>query len=275
LNLAELELENPQYLRIAAFSLMELGDRFDLLAINILRRILKIRPEEPQSYLHLGVLLYKHAKTILWKIKLDELSLTDLKSLVGTYQGNIVQFAKNAFSEAIRLFHKVISGTWDARYTQIELSALVELNNVVKLVTFFGYQQELLADVKLQMMARFEVDIRIQLMWDTHVDVELHVREPSGEKCYPYNNKTASGGILTKDFTAGYGPVEYLIKTACFGNYEIYVRLHSSLGLHTGTTVLVDIYTHFGDPECEKEKMITKRFQNDGELHHMATVAWI
>jgi ATP-dependent RNA helicase DHX57 len=39
-------------------------------------------------------------------------------------------------------------------------------------------------------------------------------REPTGETCYSFHNKTSSGGMLSKDFTGGYGPEEYSIRYA-------------------------------------------------------------
>ena len=41
------------------------------------------------------------------------------------------------------------------------------------------------------------------------IDVSLQVMEPSGEVCSPFHNHTRSGGVLSRDFTSGYGPVVY------------------------------------------------------------------
>ena len=44
-------------------------------------------------------------------------------------------------------------------------------------------------------------------------DVEMIVSEPKEEICSVYHNHTTSGAILSREFTGGYGPVEYLV---CF-----------------------------------------------------------
>jgi hypothetical protein len=108
------------------------------------------------------------------------------------------------------------------------------------------------------------VDIRVVLLWDTDMtDVELEVtyvesislvrmnltcREPGGEKCFSFHNKTQHGGMVSRNFTKGYGmivscivlsflikgPQEYLIKSATPGQYDIAVKLFTSLSKFTG-----------------------------------------
>lgn len=53
---------------------------------------------------------------------------------------------------------------------------------------------------------------------------------------------------MSRNFTHGYGPVEYLLRTAASGEYEILVELYSSMKKVTGTTAVVKIWTHFADP---------------------------
>ena len=49
--------------------------------------------------------------------------------------------------------------------------------------------------------------------WDTdHTDIDLHVREPTGETIYyghPDSKKT--NAHASKDFTSGYGPETYRV----------------------------------------------------------------
>ena len=48
-------------------------------------------------------------------------------------------------------------------------------------------------------------DLRISMSWDTNdTDIDLHVFEPGGEKCYYGNRNTKSGGTLSRDFREGY-----------------------------------------------------------------------
>ena len=55
----------------------------------------------------------------------------------------------------------------------------------------------------------------------------MHIVEPTEEICSPFHNHTRSGGILSRDFTEGYGPIEYVIKRAPKGEYIVKVRLFS------------------------------------------------
>lgn len=64
-----------------------------------------------------------------------------------------------------------------------------------------------------------EIDVRVVCVWNkdmtgnffcleiTKKDVSLIVEEPDLEKCYSFHNHTRNGGILSRDFTQGYGPV--------------------------------------------------------------------
>lgn len=63
------------------------------------------------------------------------------------------------------------------------------------------------------------------LTWDTgDCDVELIVVEPSGEICSCFNNYTRSGGHHSRDFS-GYGPEEYMLRTAQVGTYLFQCKL--------------------------------------------------
>ena len=56
-----------------------------------------------------------------------------------------------------------------------------------------------------------QLDLFVWLGWDTdHTDVDLHVREPTGEEVYYGHSCSAStGAAVSKDFTQGYGPEVY------------------------------------------------------------------
>jgi Ca-activated chloride channel family protein len=71
------------------------------------------------------------------------------------------------------------------------------------------------------------------------LDISLRITEPSGEICHSFHNHTRSGGILSRDFTSGYGPVvhstsfqfimkEYQVKVAPKGRYGVDVVLFGS-----------------------------------------------
>ena len=52
-------------------------------------------------------------------------------------------------------------------------------------------------------------------------DVDVHVREPSGEEAYYGHRRTRLGGLVSRDFTRGYGPEEYMLRRALPGAYAV------------------------------------------------------
>jgi len=276
-NLAELELENPQFLRIIVFKLQEMGPEFYLLGIEILRRIVKFRPEEPQSYLYLAMALTQNGNLILEQDELGNFSrklegIIPIKNGENSNDIDRKEEAKKYYTEAIVLFLKVLLGKWDARLAQVEVPTLMELNRLANFVTWHGFGT-LLTEVDKRFLAPVKVDLKITIIWDTDMtDVEIHVIEPLGEECYSFHNKTASGGLLSRNFTHGYGPQEYITRQAQMGTYSVGVKLFSSMNKYTGTTVLVNIATNFGDPEKEEQKWYCVRLENDKEMHHVAKI---
>ncbi|CAF1315924.1 unnamed protein product [Rotaria sordida] len=56
------------------------------------------------------------------------------------------------------------------------------------------------------------------MVWDTNgTGVDLHVIEPTDEKCYYSHKNTAIGGMITRGFISGYEPEEYLLRNAVKG----------------------------------------------------------
>ena len=50
------------------------------------------------------------------------------------------------------------------------------------------------------------------MSWDADAtDMDLHVVEPSGEEAFYSHNRTTIGGLVSRDFTQGYGPEEYMV----------------------------------------------------------------
>ena len=69
--------------------------------------------------------------------------------------------------------------------------------------------------------------------------------EPSGEHCYYCKKDTKSGGLLSRDFTKGYGPEEYMIKVAPKGKYIVKAKYFGShqQSLTGGTTILCTFFS--------------------------------
>jgi hypothetical protein len=230
-NLAELALENPALLRVLAHRLAQLGEIGELdLAIVVFEEVRRLRPEEPQSFRDLALVLARRAE------------------------------AKNDpadYRKALELLAHVVMNQW-ARFDEIELIALIELNRTLPKARAAGVADSFL-DPRL--IRALDLDIRIVMTWDADMtDMDLHVVEPSGEEAYYSHNRTAIGGLVSRDFTQGYGPEEYLVRRGMRGTYKVWSNFFGSSAaqLIGAVTVQVDVYTHYGRPN-EQRKSLTFR----------------
>ena len=73
--------------------------------------------------------------------------------------------------------------------------------------------------------------------WDTdHTDVDLHVKEPTGEEVYySHSSSETTGAHVSRDFTDGYGPEVYTLPRAPKGQYAIDAKYYASHQDSTGT----------------------------------------
>jgi uncharacterized protein YfaP (DUF2135 family) len=99
-----------------------------------------------------------------------------------------------------------------------------------------------------------------------NTDLDLWVVEPSGERAYYGHNRTTIGGLVSRDFTQGYGPEEYMVRRAASGMYTIQTNYFGSratqlLGV---VTLQVDIFTNYGRPN-EQHKSLTIRLKEAKE----------
>ena len=227
-NVAEMELENPALLRILAHRLAQLG-RLDLSGM-LFEEVLRLRPEEPQSYRDLALVLARQKK----------------------------------YKRAIELLYKVVLEKWD-RFAEIELIALMELNALIPKAKAAGIKD---IPVDPRLVKLLDVDIRIILTWDADMtDIDLWVIEPSGEKAYYSHRRTTIGGNFSRDFTQGYGPEEYLLRRAMRGAYKVQANYYGSAApkLTGAVTLQLDVFTNYGRPN-EKHKSITLRLTRKKEV---------
>lgn len=232
-NIAELETENAALLRVLAHRLLQLG-RLEL-ACGLFEEVLKLRPEEPQSFRDLALALARRSEST--RSRADAV-------------------------RAMELLAKVVNNHWD-RFDEIEVIALMELNALWADFTrrFPGAPATFPADERLQKLP--DLDARILLTWDADMtDIDLHVIEPSGERAFYGHNLTTIGGLVSKDFTQGYGPEEYCLRHAMHGTYKVEVNYYGSQAarLMGPVTVQAEVITHFGRPN-EKRKSLTLRLE--------------
>ncbi len=227
-NIAEMETENHQLLRILGYRLMQLG--YYKYAIAVFKEVLEIREEEPQSY----------------------------RDLALAYD------ADRQYQMAVDLFYHVVSKSWDSRFSDIGLIALHEMNAVVAR----SDTELKLDNIDKRLLKNLPVDIRVVLTWDAdNTDMDLWVTDPLKEKCYYQNRNTYLGGRMSNDFTGGYGPEEFMLKKAKAGKYKIQVDYYGNhqQTISGATTIQVMLYTDFGKPN-EKQKAITLRLKDEKEV---------
>jgi len=233
-NVAELELEDAALLRVLAHRLAQL-EFLDLAAIAF-EQVLSWRPEEPQSYRDLALVLGR--------------------------SGNHLR--------ALELLAHVVMNQWD-RFDEIELIALMEFNALVPQARKAGIT-ELPLDERL--IKLLDLDLRISLSWDTDLtDIDMWVIEPSGEKAYYGNNRSQIGGLVSRDFTQGYGPEEYVIHRAMRGEYTVQANFFGSSAqtLTGAVTLQLELFTHYGRPN-EKRKAITLRLNQARDTITVGTI---
>ncbi len=122
---------------------------------------------------------------------------------------------------AFELLSEVVLAPTDGRYDGIETVALMELNSLIPLIEAAGGSWSL--DERL--IGSFATDLRVVVEWTSaDADLDLWVKEPSGEEAYYGNRRTALGGKMSDDMTDGYGPEEYVLRNAYQGDYQVRVQ---------------------------------------------------
>ena len=229
-NLAEMDLENRQILRILGYRLMEAGA--PELAVPVLQKVLRLAEDEPQSFRDLG-LAYAAA---------------------GRYQ------------EAIDSLNEVAQRNWDTRFGDVALIAVGELNAVAATHNSVAHPLDL-SRVDPRLIKNLPLDLRVVMGWDAdNSDMDLWVTDPSGEKCFYGHNATLQGGRISRDVTQGYGPEEFILHHARPGKYKIEANFYGNRQqvVAGATTVQVKLTSGFGTAHAQ-DKMMTLRLRDRGD----------
>jgi hypothetical protein len=227
-NLAELELDNPQLLRILGQKLLQA--KYTAESVEVYKKVLKLRGEDPQSYRDLGL----------------------------AYE------ADGQYQPAISTLYEVVKREWNGRFPGVELIAMDEINNIIA-------NHKLKADYSLidrRLIKNLPVDIRVVLTWDTdNCDMDLWVTDPSGEKCAYDHTETMIGGIISHDFTQGYGPEVFLLKKATGGKYLVQANYFgtNSNSILAPVTLHLTFFTNYGKPNQQKQET-TIRLENKKDV---------
>ena len=210
-------------LRVLAWRLRDAGEY--AMAAAQLRRVVKLRGEDPQSYRDLALTLSEWGKE--------------------TRSAEMLE-------EAFELYIKVAFTPWARHADTISLFALEELNALIAWVedaNWDGAKKPAIPEFDAKFRENISTDLRIVIAWDADAtDVDLHVVEPSGEEAYYSHNRTTAGGLVSRDVTDGYGPEEYLISKAPGGEYAVFANYYGSRQqtLLGPATVTATVYTDWG-----------------------------
>ena len=226
-NLAELKLENRHVLRVLGYRLMQAEDYAR--AVEIFREVLRLADEEPQSHRDLGLAL----------------------AAAGDRQQGIVHL------------YDVVARTWDARFSEVELVALNELNAIAATST----TPLDTAFIDPRLLRNMPLDLRVALAWDSdNSDMDLWVTDPNGERCYYGNKLTYQGGLISDDFTGGYGPEEFVLRDARPGKYRVEANFFGDRQqIVTGaTTLTLRLSTGWGT-RTQRDQVVTLRLSGQSE----------
>jgi len=222
-NIADLDLENADLYKTLAYKLKQTGNYAD--EIFITQKVLQWRPMEAQSYRDYA------------------LALAD----VGQYQ------------KALDNLYKVLTQSYNAQISNrdegIEEIIISEINNLIakhggKLNT---------RGIDKRLIQPLPVDVRVVLNWNKNdTDIDLWLTDPTGEKGYYSNPKTAIGGRISNDFTSGYGPEQFMIKKAVKGKYKIEVNYYGDrqINISGPTTVTAEIYTRYATGKQQRKVIV-------------------
>ncbi|HEY1398385.1 DUF2135 domain-containing protein, partial [Roseateles sp.] len=229
-NLAEMDLGNRQLLRILAYRLKQAGRPRD--AIPILEEVLRLAPDEPQSY--------------------RDLALTWADA--GEPQ------------RAVDLLAEVVNRPWQNRFPDVELIALAELNAIAERSRLKGKALDLSA-IDARLRRPLPLALRVVMSWDAdNTDIDLWVTDPDGERAYYGNALTRQGGRMSRDFTGGYGPEEFSLRVAKPGTYTVQANFfgHQQQVIAPSTTIMVRLSTGFATAR-QQDKDIVLRLSGRGD----------
>ncbi|MGB5817916.1 MAG: VIT domain-containing protein [Saonia sp.] len=233
-NLIEMELNNHELMKALAYKL-EYFKQYDL-AVIVYKKVLDLRPEEPQSYRDLA-LAYEQVGEIQKSFDL----------LYKIYNGELLE------------------KDLDERYYGIEQLAYVELS---RLVHKYGKKLKPKKTQKAYFKA-LPVAVRIVIDWNHNdTDIDLWVKDPKGETASYENVETTIGGHMSEDMTEGYGPEEFMLKDAPKGDYQVLVDYYAdNVQKISGPTILkVTLFTNYGSANEERKTTIVRLDKEEDEL---------
>jgi Ca-activated chloride channel homolog len=197
--------------------------------VPVFEQVQRIAVEEPQSFRDLGLALAASGRT----------------------------------QEAIDTLYEVVLRPWDQRFPDIETITLAEINAIV---ATNGKRLDT-SRIDPRLLANLPLDMRVVLTWDAdNSDMDLHVTDPFGDRCFYGNARTGQGGRMSRDFTGGYGPEEFALRKAAPGKYKVEANYYGNRQqvIAGATTLQVKLFSGFGT-RAQKEQLITLRLKDRSE----------
>lgn len=233
--------------RDVGFTAMEYGMGAE--AYALFRRVADNRPWEPQTY---------HAMARC----LEELEQADL---------------------AVAYYEVALGGKWNPRFGEFRQIVSMDYLRLLRRIDSDELATKL-PDVFINTtLARLngspvggEHDLVVTIMWNTDgTDVDLHIKEPTGEVCMYSHPRTKIGGQLTQDVTQGFGPEMYRLTTAKAGEYRIWAHYFANDANRTGTRtrVYANVYRNWGRPNEQVTRTALTLKGNKNE-HDIARIKW-
>ncbi len=204
------------------------------LAVPMFRRVLTLSPNEPQSYRDLGLAFASSKQP----------------------------------QQAVNQLYEVVVRPWHNRFPGVELIALAELNAIAATnkVDTSRFDPRLIKNLPL--------DVRAVLTWDAdNTDIDLWVTDPHGQKAFYSNPLTPQGGRMSADFTGGYGPEEFSLKSAVPGKYTIEAQYFGDRKqtVAAPTTLQVRVTTGFGTAR-QRDQIITLQLKDAREVVYVGQI---
>jgi TonB-dependent SusC/RagA subfamily outer membrane receptor len=229
-NLAEMGLDNYELYKMLGYKLKQLGDYEG--EVFAFKKVMELRPLDPQSFRDYGLALedagyHQQALDVLYK------------AMVNRYTDDAEDL-----------------------YDGIEEIMLPEINRIIAL----NKNKLNLKSIPKTVIKNLPADIRIVMDWNmNNTDIDLWVTDPNGEKCYYSHNRTALGGRISDDMTQGFGPEQFLLKKAIKGTYKIEINYYGDrqATIAGPTTVMAELFTHYGTPQEKKELIVLQMKKGD------------
>ncbi len=255
------------------------------LAVLTLEDVLRMRPDDPQAYRDLALVLGQRADAAAKALDAANPGLKTPRAMSARLPGTAgerfrltaehdriaaIQFVRGGgaavaairsdYQRAVDLLTEVVVRRWEQqRFANIELPVLMELNRILVRARAYGVEA---ADLDPRLIKPLDVDVRIVVTSISGGNgIRLEVAEPSGERAEAAHPQTAIGGLIGHP-SAAEGPVEYLLHKAIRGTYVVRANESANANNWYGPmTLQVDMYTHFGR-ENEQCRSLTVQLKN-------------